>query len=224
MENFEDQATKLDTTTDNVDFVESIRDAFDSASINYALRIKQTTEDRVEILKRLKSYRSEYVKSELFEKLLALNPWLLNPDWNQSLTKLQNQTRLNSPYKCVGGSKHDYVDLLIYVSEKQLPVIVSLKRETPVDSISLNARYVKNQLSDYKKNYAREAKLDKSELSEIELFFICSAKSYEEIDIYDLDDITSSGITVLTYDMLIENALNAYNLILDNLSATYPSL
>ena len=184
---------------------------------------------RLGAIKHLKELlQTDNLPEKVFEDCLFDNPWLLNPFWNRSIKseeeiKLARQRFVSIKEKKNNPSKnHGFIDIYVEVAEKELPIVVELKRHdgkghsrpSKIDMPNITAQvdFYRKQLFNELPYETRQGK----DYDHIEAIFIApknaitpdgNMNGVSEKEILHLKD---QGITVRTYEDLLRDAQIAY--------------
>lgn len=198
------------------DILKSFVTLFDKSEINSALRLKQTHQDRINVIEELQKEIDQGAKEKVFETHLAKNPWLLNPFWdNKKDVNIIRQRKYT--YLLEAGSKvNGLSDIIVEVAEKRFPIIVEIKREAGTSYSTPNYSEILAQVNKYRLGITIALKeidpigYNGANPKEIEAFLIIGNKATSKLRSEEIMMIESDGIKIMTYDEILNNAHNLY--------------
>ncbi|OFL71203.1 hypothetical protein HMPREF2751_05450 [Corynebacterium sp. HMSC063G05] len=162
-----------------------------------------------------------------FEICLFENPWLLNPFWNRTgksddQLKIMRQHFASLQDTSQGRDKRGFIDIYVEVAEKELPVIVELKRHDGTGHSAprnITKGQVSDQIDHYRKGLFSKLPLEKQrgrDFGDIPAIFIAPGNSIRAdnktvgLSLTDIESLLKDNITVKTYEQLLEEARASY--------------
>lgn len=188
--------------------------------INHANLIRK----RLSAIEKLESLMSATNTPEkLFEEHLSDNPWLIMPYWNIDRNNTGGpDSLLNQEYFKLDSEDNDFkrnfIDILIKVAEEEYPIIVELKKNTPVGHAKVKYSDIYNQVTNYRRAMIQKVPdLRKVEEGDIKVIFILSEDcglpgTLNSIQLSELEIIMlrQANITILKYNKILAEAKKMY--------------
>lgn len=197
-------------TIDDDKLFEYISAIFNLNEINHSLRLRDSVKSKLAVVAKLKEYMDKEEIESAFEELLATNPWLICPHWENHKTILTQQwyTYLN-----IDNSNPNRVrtDIILEVSDERLPIIVELKREKKTQYSAPDADEVVSQIYKYRTAISQKVQEVKSELcnaNDVKAYFICGTQALKHLQDNPsaLTHLKNNHIDVMSYEMMILTA------------------
>ncbi len=201
----------------NDELIEHIVKIFKLNEISHALRLRDSVNNKLEAINLLEKHIENEEIEAAFERVLADNPWLINPTW-EIKKSIQTQTWLELVN--LNNEKKDRVrtDIIIEVSDENYPIIIELKRDKYTNYSSPDAKEVVNQIYDYRTAIAERLTLDSNDnstvqSSDIKAYFICGEKAMKKLKghINSYKHIENNDIVLITYDSIVKRAKQLLN-------------
>lgn len=188
--------------------------------INHANLIRK----RLSAIEKLESLMSATNTPEkLFEEHLSDNPWLIMPYWNIDRNNTGGlDSLLNQEYFKLDSEDNDFkknfIDILIKVAEEEYPIIVELKKNTPVGHAKVKYSDIYNQVTNYRRAMIQKVPdLRKVEEGDIKVIFILSEDcglpgTLNSIQLSELEIsmLGQANITILKYNKILAEAKKMY--------------
>lgn len=188
--------------------------------LNHANLIKKRLA-AIENLEKLMS--ASNTPEKLFENHLSDNPWLIMPYWNIDRNRNSDAEYLkNQKYflldKGNNDFKRNFLDILIQVAEEKYPVLVELKKNTPIGHAKVTYSDIYNQVTNYRRAIIQKTpNLASIDEKDIKVIFILSedtglpgSGNSIEISIDEKRMLESMNISILKYNKILSEAKKMY--------------
>ncbi|MDE1656916.1 MULTISPECIES: ATP-binding protein [Actinomycetaceae] len=193
------------------------------------IQMAEVATKRFNAIERLKALVDKpYELEKAFEDCLFDNPWLLNPFWNRTTkSKKHIEHRRQHFVKLHEGRgaeyKRRFIDIYVEVAEKELPIIVELKRNDGTGH-SAPSKVTKGdiikQIDEYRNavisGLPTELQL-RYEPEDVEAVFIAPEKALKThsstgyLSRRNVESLADNKIMVRTYRDLLDDAYNCYS-------------
>lgn len=197
---------------DNLNLLEKIIKIFELNEISHALRLRDSLKGKLEAINLLEEYQANEEVESAFEKVLANNPWLINPIW-EVYKSMHKQKWLELVKENNEDEERVRTDIIIEIQGENLPIIVELKRDKFTSYSAPDANEVVNQIHNYRTAIAQylNKNTDRNKMvtaRQIEAYFICGDKAMDKLknDVNSFDFIKQNNIKLKTYDNMIMTA------------------
>lgn len=190
-----------------IDYISTI---FNLNEINHSLRLRDSVKGKLAVIAKLKEFMDKNEVESAFEELLAKNPWLINPHWENHRTIYTQQW-----YEYLGIDNSDperlRTDIILEVSDERMPIIVELKREKKTQYSAPDAVDAQTQIFKYRRAICKKYQETEGlvcEPSDIKAYFICGTKALQLLhqNVADISLLQTNGITVVSYETMIATA------------------
>lgn len=195
---------------DDEKLLEYISAIFNLNEINHSLRLRDSVKSKLTVVAKLKEYMDKEEIESAFEELLATNPWLICPHWENHKTLLTQQWYT---YLDIDNSDPTRVrtDIILEVSDERLPIVVELKREKKTQYSAPDANDVVSQIYKYRtaiSQKVQEVKREVCNANDVKAYFICGTQALKHL--HDnpsaLTFLENNHINVLSYETMILTA------------------
>lgn len=186
---------------------------FEKVEINNALRLKSNLQNRLDVIGKLQADIDQEAIEKVFERHLAVNPWLINPFWDVKARQIGTQEKLE---RILDSNKKEdtkigYIDIIVEVADIRYPVIIEIKREKKTSYSAPNKTIILEQINSYRDAIMKQKYNDESDSVNIPAYFICGTKAMNQISQSDKDNLQNTNkIQLLTYEQIIENTKAMY--------------
>ncbi len=183
---------------------------FNLNEINHSLRLRDSVKSKLAVIAKLKEFMDKKEVESAFENLLAKNPWLICPHWENHKSLLTQQW-----YTYLGIDNSDpnrvRTDIIIEVSDERLPIVIELKRERKTQYSAPDADEVNSQIFKYRKAICQRMKELKGEIynaNDVKAYFICGTQALKQLhdSPADLTLLENNKINVMSYETMILTA------------------
>lgn len=193
------------------------------------LQMLNAANARLGAIKHLKELlQTDNLPEKVFEDCLFDNPWLLNPFWNRSIKSKEEIHLARQRFVSIKekkdnpAKKRGFIDIYVEVAEKELPIVVELKRHDGKGHSSPSKVTMPNifeQIDFYRKllitELPRETRQGKKH-NDIEAIFIAPKnailpdENLNGLDESNIETLKQAGITIRTYEDLLRDAQISY--------------
>lgn len=197
-------------SVDDQKLVDYISTIFNLNELNHSLRLRDSVKGKLAVISKLKEFMVKEEVESAFEELLAKNPWLINPHWENHKTIYTQQW-----YEYLGINNSDpeklRTDIILEVSDERLPIIVELKREKKTQYSAPDAVDAQNQIFKYRRAICKKIQETEGktyEPNDIKAYFICGTQAIQKLrdNTSDLSLLETNHINVMSYETMISTA------------------
>lgn len=195
---------------DDQKLMEYISTIFNLNEINHSLRLRDSVKGKLAVIAKLKEFMDKDEIESAFEELLAKNPWLINPHWENHKTIYTQQW-----YEYLGINNTNperlRTDIILEVSDEKMPVIVELKREKKTQYSAPDAVDANTQIFRYRRAICEKYQQTEGTIcqpTDIKAYFICGTKAMKHLhdNVSDLSLLQTNKINVMSYETMIATA------------------
>lgn len=183
---------------------------FSLNEINHALRLRNSVKGKLDVIRKLEEFIGKGEVESAFEKLLAMNAWLMNPHWESHKTIL---TQTWYKYLKIDNSNPERVrtDIILEISDDPFPIIVELKREKKTAFSAPDVDEVLRQICCYRRAIVqklREQNKQDIDPFRINAYLICGSEALTKLNsnTADLSILDQNKIIIISYEQIIQRA------------------
>ena len=178
--------------------------------INHALRLRDSVKSKLAVIAKLKQCIQKQEVESAFEIILADNPWLINPHWENHKT-IYTQKWLTYVRENNADPERLRTDIILEVTDERLPVVVELKREKPTAYSAPDVIDVSTQIFKYRRAICQKIQEVEGKIinpDDIKAYFICGTKALSELHANqsDISYLETNRIIVMSYENMIDTA------------------
>lgn len=214
----------LEVEDDEGKYLSLINKLMDNVSKVEVIRHSDLIAARLRAIEQLEKLMENPKSSEkVFEDKLAENPWLINPYWNIDQNSAPGSIKLRRQkffrlIKPDDKMKRNFLDIYIEVAEDDLPIIVELKKNNPVDHAFVSYTDIYTQIDNYRTAII-QSNDDWTTINplDIKAYFILSEDSGTVgsgnkivLKDHEIKNLNNMNIKILKYNKLINNAKAMY--------------
>ena len=189
--------------------------------------------ERLSAIKTLQEIMSDpSTREKVFRDHLLANPWLLNPYWSRS-TRTESQIKVTKEHFEKLYNERDekykkrYIDIYVEAAGEDYPIVVELKKNEPTGHAHVSEKELESQILDYRIAIVQGLDSERAnsigtDFARIPAYAIISEDSglpgqgnRLEFSEYDMNQLESANIKVLTYRDIVNKAMTEYQNFMD---------